>query len=58
MKKYFAMVLAVVLLCICTGAVAMGWGRADNPPPDWLVGMRGIDSSTSPGIQVVLSPLS
>lgn len=33
MKRYFAMVLAVVLLCICTGAVAMGWGRADNPPP-------------------------
>ena len=33
MKRYFAMVLAVVLLCICTGAVAMGWGRTDNPPP-------------------------
>ena len=36
MKRYFAMVLAVVLLCICTGAVAMGWGRADNPPPPRL----------------------
>ena len=33
MKRYFAMLLAVVLLCICTGAVAMGWGRTDNPPP-------------------------
>ena len=33
MKRYFAMVLAAVLLCICTGALAMGWGRADNPPP-------------------------
>lgn len=33
MKRYFAMVLAVVLLCICTGAMAMGWGRTDNPPP-------------------------
>ena len=33
MKRYFAMLLAVMLLCICTGAVAMGWGRADNPPP-------------------------
>ena len=33
MKRYFAMLLAVVLLCICTGAMAMGWGRTDNPPP-------------------------
>ena len=32
MKKYFAMLLVVVLLCICTGAMAMGWGRTDNPP--------------------------
>ena len=42
MKRYFAMVLAVVLLCICTGAVAMGWGRADNPPPPSLYGERGL----------------
>lgn len=37
MKRYFAMVLAVVLLCICTGAMAMGWGHTDNPPPTYTV---------------------
>ena len=43
MKRYFAMVLAVVLLCICTGAVAMGWGRTDNPPPTYTVTVTKLD---------------
>ncbi len=43
MKKYLAMLLAVVLLCICTGAMAMSWGRTDNPPPTYTVTVTKLD---------------
>lgn len=43
MKRYFAMLLVVALLCICTGAMAMGWGRTDNPPPTYTVTVTKLD---------------
>ena len=57
MKRYFAMVLAVVLLCICTGAMAMGWGRADNPPPTYTVTVTKLDKvATTSGAAYTPAP--
>lgn len=55
MKRYFAMVLAVVLLCICTGAMAMGWGLTDNPPPTYTVTVTKLDKvATTSGAAIPL----
>lgn len=43
MKKYLATLLAAALLCIGTGAMAMGWGRTDNPPPTYTVTITKLD---------------
>lgn len=57
MKRYFAMVLAVALLCICTGAMAMGWGRADNPPPTYTVTITKLDKvATTSGAAYTPAP--
>ena len=57
MKRYFAMVLAAVLLCICTGAVAMGWGRTDNPPPTYTVTVTKLDKvATTSGAAYTPAP--
>ena len=57
MKKYFAMLLVVVLLCICTGAVAMGWGRTDNPPPTYTVTVTKLDKvATTSGAAYTPAP--
>lgn len=57
MKRYFAMVLAVALLCICTGAVAMGWGRTDNPPPTYTVTITKLDKvATTSGAAYTPAP--
>ena len=57
MKRYFAMVLAVVLLCICTGAMAMGWGRTDNPPPTYTVTVTKLDKvATTSGAAYTPAP--
>ena len=57
MKRYFAMVLAAVLLCICTGAMAMGWGRTDNPPPTYTVTVTKLDKvATSSGAAYTPAP--
>lgn len=57
MKRYFAMLLAVVLLCICTGAMAMGWGRADNPPPTYTVTITKLDKvATTSGAAYTPAP--
>lgn len=57
MKRYFAMLLAVVLLCICTGALAMGWGRADNPPPTYTVTVTKLDKvATTSGAAYTPAP--
>lgn len=57
MKRYFAMLLAVVLLCICTGAVAMGWGRTDNPPPTYTVTVTKLDKvATTSGAAYTPAP--
>ena len=49
MKRYFAMVLAVVLLCICTGAVAMGQGRTDNLPPTYTATVTKLERVATTG---------
>ena len=57
MKRYFAMVLAVVLLCICTGAMAMGWVRTDNPPPTYTVTVTKLDKvATTSGAAYTPAP--
>ena len=57
MKRYFAMLLAVVLLCICTGALAMGWGRTDNPPPTYTVTVTKLDKvATTSGAAYTPAP--
>lgn len=57
MKRYFATVLAVALLCICTGAVAMGWGRTDNPPPTYTVTVTKLDKvATTSGTAYTPAP--
>ena len=57
MKRYFAMLLAVALLCICTGAMAMGWGRADNPPPTYTVTVTKLDKvATTSGAAYTPAP--
>lgn len=57
MERYFAMVLAVVLLCICTGAAAMGWGRTDNPPPTYTVTITKLDKvATTSGAAYTPAP--
>ena len=57
MKRYFAMVLAVVLLCICTGAMAMGWGLTDNPPPTYTVTVTKLDKvATTSGAAYTPAP--
>lgn len=57
MKRYFAMVLAVVLLCICTGAMAMGWVLTDNPPPTYTVTVTKLDKvATTSGAAYTPAP--
>lgn len=57
MKRYFAMLLAVVLLCICTSAMAMGWGRTDNPPPTYTVTVTKLDKvATTSGAAYTPAP--
>lgn len=57
MKRYFAMLLAIVLLCICTGVMAMGWGRTDNPPPTYTVTVTKLDKvATTSGAAYTPAP--
>lgn len=57
MKRYFAMLLAIALLCICTGAMAMGWGRTDNPPPTYTVTVTKLDKvATTSGAAYTPAP--
>lgn len=57
MKRYFAMLLAIALLCICTGAMAMGWGRTDNPPPTYTVTVTKLDKvATTSGVAYTPAP--
>lgn len=57
MKRYFAMTLAVALLCVCTGTMAMGWGRTDNPPPTYTVTITKLDKvATTSGAAYTPAP--
>lgn len=49
MKKFFVVMLAIVLVCVCTGAMAMGWGRIDTPNPDYTATVTKLDKVATTG---------
>lgn len=57
MKKWFIVMLAAMLVCISTGAMAMGWGRIDVPEPTYTATVTKLDKvDTTSGTAYVPAP--